>query len=101
MRDLSSTTGAEGADDDLGGRLPLLNPETISGEQRRLYDRFVEVQVPWARDSGFEMCAREGRLIGPFNALLRAPDISSPFMDWEESLRKSPLLSEESDRSSR
>lgn len=57
--------------DDYAGRLPLLAPQEMTGEQRELY----EAIAGGPRAGGpFRMVDDRGRLLGPFNALLyRAP----------------------------
>ena len=40
--------------------------------------------VAWADRSGFQSRAEDGRLIGPFNAILFSPTIASAFLDLQE-----------------
>jgi 4-carboxymuconolactone decarboxylase len=73
----------DGADADrLGGRLALLAPDTLTGEQRQVYDALCELAVPEAEQGGFTARLPDGRLIGPFNALLRDPRLTSGFGQW-------------------
>jgi 4-carboxymuconolactone decarboxylase len=37
--------------------------------------------VPWANEAGFQVATADGRLIGPFNALLLRPEVAAKF--WE------------------
>lgn len=37
--------------------------------------------VPWADEAGFQVTTADGRLIGPFNALLLRPEVAAKF--WE------------------
>ena len=70
--------------DPLGGRLPLLDPDELSGAQRKVYDRIVATMVPWADASGFRSRTEDGRLIGPFNPVLLSPGVTSGFLDLQE-----------------
>jgi len=82
-------------DGTLGGRLRLLDPMSLEVEQRAFYDRVCANQLPRAQKAGFEMQLPGGELIGPFNALLRAPGISGAFMDWEHPQGEQSGLDEE------
>jgi 4-carboxymuconolactone decarboxylase len=62
--------------DVLGGRLPLVDPSALTPEQRKRFDSVIANQLPWAKDSGFEISTEDGRLIGPFNTFLRHPEIA-------------------------
>ena len=68
-------------DDALGGRLPFYGGEALDPAQKALYDWLTDVAVPWAEDAEFEASTEAGRLIGPFNAALLTPDISSAFVE--------------------
>ena len=39
-------------------------------------------QVPWATQSGFETATADGRLLGPFNALLYAPETGEAYLNY-------------------
>ena len=69
------------AADALGGRLPLADPATLTGEQRALFDRMMAHIVPWADEAGFESTAADGRLIGPFNPALLNPAVTASMLD--------------------
>jgi 4-carboxymuconolactone decarboxylase len=43
--------------DALGGRLPLADPATLTGEQRAQFDRMMARIVPWADEAGFQSTA--------------------------------------------
>ena len=60
----------------LGGRLPLLDPATLTSGQQAVYDRLRATMIQWAEKSGFQSMTDEGRLIGPFNPLLVNPGIA-------------------------
>lgn len=78
----------------LGGRLPLLNPAALSADQRRLYDRVVQTQVPWADAAGFQSRTADGRLIGPFNPLLYSPAVAEGMFAMREAEAKHTSLTE-------
>ena len=72
----------------LGGRLPLLDPSTLSSAQRETYERLNRTWIPWANDVPFQSKLDDGRLIGPFNPILFSPAISSSFLDLQETEQK-------------
>ncbi|MPZ63603.1 MAG: carboxymuconolactone decarboxylase family protein [Propionibacteriales bacterium] len=56
------------------GRLPLLSPDELQADQRALYESIAG----GPRATGpFALVDDEGRLMGPFNALLHAPGIGA------------------------
>jgi 4-carboxymuconolactone decarboxylase len=63
--------------DGLGGRLPLLDPADLVGAQRELFDKMTSAVVPWADETGFHSTTDGGRFIGPFNAALLNPAMTS------------------------
>jgi 4-carboxymuconolactone decarboxylase len=64
----------------LGGRLPLIDPETLTTTQRDLYDRMDAAMAPWADRLGFQSKTEDGRYIGPFNPILFSPEIGGSFL---------------------
>ncbi|HEY1440257.1 MAG TPA: carboxymuconolactone decarboxylase family protein [Mycobacterium sp.] len=64
----------------LGGRLSLLEPDTLTAAQRELFDRITNSAVPWAHRSGFAADTADGHLIGPFNPSLLSPQIAAEFL---------------------
>ena len=64
----------------LGGRLPLLKPDELDRDQRKLYDQMEAELVPWAKKSGFQATTEDGRLVGPFNPLLYSPKLGEGFL---------------------
>ena len=82
--------------DDLGGRLPLYDGEALHAAQKELYDWLMNVAVPWAGDANFQASTEAGRLIGPFNAALLTPAISSAFVDLAVAEQKNTSLSKRS-----
>ena len=75
-------------------RLPLLTPDVLNPEQKKVYDRMTTEQVPWATKSGFEAATPDGRLLGPFNALLYAPEVGQAYLDYFTQEKKNTSLSE-------
>jgi 4-carboxymuconolactone decarboxylase len=67
-------------EDDLGGRLPLADPDSLTGSQRELFNHITANAVPWADRSGFAATTAHGRLIGPFNPSLLNPQIGAEFL---------------------
>src|ERR1700684_3680379 len=67
----------------LGGRLPLLDADTLDTEQRQLVDYLMSTFVPWSNTTGFDSRTPDGRFIGPFNALLRSPAVAGPFLQFQ------------------
>jgi 4-carboxymuconolactone decarboxylase len=64
----------------LGGRLSLLEPDTLTAAQRELFDRITNSAVPWAHRNGFAADTADGHLIGPFNPSLLSPEIAAEFL---------------------
>jgi 4-carboxymuconolactone decarboxylase len=60
----------------LGGRLPLADPNSLTGPQRDLYDALKSTWVAYADQLGVRATTDDGRLIGPFNAFLLHPEIT-------------------------
>jgi 4-carboxymuconolactone decarboxylase len=77
----------------LGGRLPLLDPSTLSTAQKETYERLDKTWFQWAKGV-FQGKLADGRLIGPFNPILFSPAISSSFLDLQETEQKQTLLSQ-------
>ena len=67
--------GAE--QDEANARLPLLDPQGLTREQRNLYERIEDGMLPWAQQSGFKAATADGRLLGPFNAMLYNHEIGA------------------------
>lgn len=71
------------------GRLPLLAPETLDDEQRVVYDAVAG----GPRAGGpFRVVDDQGRLAGPFNAMLHAPGIGQALQQLGSALRFSGRL---------
>ena len=80
--------------EDLGGRLPLLNPLALSAQQRDLYDRINATFGKWSDSIHFQSKTDNGRIIGPFNPILYSPGISSSFLGLHDAEEKYTSLDE-------
>ncbi|HME77512.1 MAG TPA: carboxymuconolactone decarboxylase family protein [Mycobacterium sp.] len=80
----------------LGGRLPLYDRESLDPAQKELFDWLMNAAVPWAADADFQACTETGRLIGPFNAALLTPAISSAFIELAVAEQKDTSLGKRS-----
>jgi 4-carboxymuconolactone decarboxylase len=80
--------------DALGGRLPLTDPATLTGEQRALFGRMMARIVPWAHEAGFQSTAGDGPLIGPFNPALLNPAVTASMLDLSVAERTHTSLSD-------
>lgn len=78
------------ADADLGGRLPLLPPTALGPDAKALYDRLVGGRSGAAP---FRATSDAGALIGPFNAIIHAPDIGAGFLAFHEAEERATPLS--------
>ncbi len=83
-------------DSTLGGRLPLYDGEALNPAQKELYGWLMNVAIPWAEDAEFEARTETGRLIGPFNAALLTPAISSAFIELAVAEQKNTSLGKRS-----
>jgi 4-carboxymuconolactone decarboxylase len=82
------------AEGQLGGRLPLLDTDTLDGEQRELVDYLMHTFVPWASATGFRSRTLDGTFIGPFNALLRSPALAGQFLQFQSGEQQHTSLSD-------
>jgi 4-carboxymuconolactone decarboxylase len=80
--------------DELGGRLPLTDPATLTQPQQQLFDSVVANQLPWANDAGFRIRTADGRLIGPFNTFLLRPEVAVKFLAFAAAEQSHTALSE-------
>ena len=78
----------------LGGRLPLLDVDTLDAEQRELFDYLQTRVVPWADAAGFRSTTGDGKFIGPFNAALRSPTAAGAFLQLQASEERHTSLSD-------
>ncbi|MGO9067537.1 carboxymuconolactone decarboxylase family protein [Mycobacterium sp.] len=78
----------------LGGRLPLVEADTLDAAQRELFDHLRARVVPWADAAGFRSTTADGRFIGPFNAALRSPTVAGAFLELQASEQRHTSLSD-------
>jgi 4-carboxymuconolactone decarboxylase len=78
----------------LGGRLPLVDADTLDAAQRKLFDYLQTRVVPWAGAAGFRSTTADGQFIGPFNAALRSPTVAGAFLQLQASEEHHTSLSE-------
>ena len=76
----------------LGGRLPLIDPDVIAGDQKKLYELMNSTLIPWADTNGFKGKTEDNKLIGPFNPYLYSP-ITPGFLQWMQADSKHTSLS--------
>jgi 4-carboxymuconolactone decarboxylase len=81
--------------DNLGGRLPLLSPDKLDSDQKKLYSQLLDTMVPWAKKAGFQAATFDDRLVGPFNVMLRSPAISKALLAVTAAEGKETSLSEQ------
>ena len=74
-----------------GGRLRLLDRAELDAEQSTLSDRLTVTRVATGRRAGYRAALDDGRLVGPFNAFLRAPRIGERQLDWAEAISAADL----------
>lgn len=67
-------------------RLPLLSPGALADEQRAVYEA-VTGGPRSGRSPAFRMTDEDGRLLGPFNAMLYSPSVGLPLQDLGAALR--------------
>lgn len=80
-------------DDDLGGRLHLLDPASLTDIQRQFYDAAMSAEYPWSLSVGFQFVTQDKRLIGPYNAFLRRPQIAEKFQEFAKAASQYSSLS--------
>ena len=72
--------------ENLGGRLPLLDPKKLAPAQAKLFTVMDNTLIAWGKQSGFVVKTSDEKFIGPFNPSLYSPGITegfSTFMDAE------------------
>jgi 4-carboxymuconolactone decarboxylase len=70
----------------LGGRLRLLLPAELNGDQQDLYRELFPAKMAEAARGGYLATTPEGALIGPFNSYLYIPEIAQGYISWIEAL---------------
>ncbi len=88
------TTATAAAETDLGGRLPLLAPAALNADQQKLYDALLSGRIAGAEKSGFEAETADGRLIGPFNAMLYSPLVGQGQLAFKQAEAQHTSLSQ-------
>ena len=78
----------------LGGRLPLLDRAELAPEQKTLWDKVDATMGAWASKVGFKSKTSDNRFIGPFNPMLRSPDMAQTFLQLQSDEAKNTSLSE-------
>ena len=79
--------------DEQNSRLPLLDPASLNSEQKAVYDRIVEHEVPWAKQAGFQAITPGGNLLGPFNAFLYSDELGTAALRYLNVERDATCLS--------
>ncbi|WP_157887474.1 carboxymuconolactone decarboxylase family protein [Frondihabitans sp. PAMC 28766] len=77
--------------DALDGRLRLLSHADMTDAQRDLADSIGRSRGKSGDRSGYRTTTEDGRLIGPFNPLLRAPEVGAAYLAWAQANAASPL----------
>jgi 4-carboxymuconolactone decarboxylase len=75
----------------LGGRLPLLLPDALDEAQRAVYARLQVTRLRSAEGAGYTAALPDGRLVGPFNVMLRNPRIAQPLLEWAQAISGSGI----------
>jgi 4-carboxymuconolactone decarboxylase len=76
---------------ELGGRLPLVATDALDETQRALYDRLHLTRLRSADGAGYTAVLPDGRLIGPFNAMLHNPRIADPLLEWVQAIGRAGM----------
>jgi alkylhydroperoxidase family enzyme len=71
----------------LAARLPLLSPASLGDEQQAVYEALTGGPRADGRGGPFGFVDAEGRLLGPFNAMLYSPAVGMPLQDLGAALR--------------
>lgn len=78
--------------ENLGGRLPLVDPATFTAAQRELYDTLQGSWMVYAKKLGVQAMTEDGRLIGPFNTFLLHPEITTKLSEFQAAEQKYTTL---------
>lgn len=81
------------SNDNLGGRLPLVDPATMTSAQRKLFNELNATWVVYAKQLGVQATTEDGRLIGPFNTFLLHPEVAEKLSDFQAAEAKYTTLS--------
>ena len=71
-------------------RLPLLAPQSLTAEQRGLYDDMRSGIAAYFK--GITAVDNDGSVIGPFNPWLSEPRLGKPIWDLTKALASNPIL---------
>ncbi|RZK18673.1 MAG: carboxymuconolactone decarboxylase family protein [Hymenobacter sp.] len=80
--------------DNLGGRLTLVAPDDLKSNQKKLYNQLRDTLLPWAKKSGFQAETFDEKVIGPFNPMLRSPEIALALLGVTSAEEKHTSLDE-------
>jgi 4-carboxymuconolactone decarboxylase len=69
--------------ENLGGRLPLADPAILTSAQRNLFQQLKATWVVYADKLGVKATTEDGRLIGPFNAFLLHPEVTTKLSEFQ------------------
>ncbi len=78
--------------DEKNARLPLLEPEALNPDQKQLYCKIAETMLPWAKKAGFKAETADGRLLGPFNAMVYSPELGAAQMHYQQTEQAATCL---------
>jgi 4-carboxymuconolactone decarboxylase len=78
----------------LGGRLPLADPATLTSAQRDLFETLKSTWVVYANKLGVQATTEDGRLIGPFNAFLLHPEVTAKLSEFQTAEATNTTLSQ-------
>ena len=67
----------------LGGRLPLADPATLTSAQHDLFETLKATWVMYADNLGVQATTKDGRLLGPFNAFLLHPEVTAKLSEFQ------------------
>ena len=78
--------------DEKNARLPLLEPAALNPDQHEMYERIAAGMLPWAKGAGFEAQTPDGKLLGPFNAMLYSPELGAAQQNYLDTERDATSL---------
>ena len=78
--------------ENLGGRLPLLDPKELAPAQAKYYKVMDNTLIAWAKQSGFVAKTGDGKFIGPFNPSLYSIGITDGFGKFMDAEAKNTKL---------
>jgi len=78
--------------ENLGGRLPLLDPRELAPAQAKYYKVMDNTLIAWAKQSGFVVKTGDGKFIGPFNPSLYSIGITDGFGKFMDAEAKNTKL---------